>query len=62
MIKGIQIKTFKFINKQCNEIDSEVNAFSIMISDRMGIVKDIVPTISNDGNTVFITVKYIDGV
>lgn len=60
MVIGLQIKTFKFINKSCDEIDSEVNNFLQNLIKHGGRINDIKSLISGDGNVVFITVKYIE--
>lgn len=59
MTFGLQIKTFKFVDKDCAEIDVEVNKFLKSITKNSGSIKDIDTLINDDGNIVFITVKYI---
>ena len=56
---GLQIKTFKFIDKSCNEIDNEVNKFLKNIIESNGTIDDVDSSINEDGRIAFITVKYI---
>ncbi|MGN9163466.1 hypothetical protein [Clostridium sulfidigenes] len=62
MVRGIQIKTFKFKNKLCDEIDREVNDFLKNVVDKQGNIIDVEPLINYDGTVVMMTVKYVDGV
>lgn len=62
MVRGIQIKTFKFKNKLCGEIDREVNDFLKNVVDKQGNIIDVEPLINYDGTVVMMTVKYVDGV
>lgn len=62
MILGKQIKTFKFLNKNCIEIDKEVNSFLKSITDNGGSIKEIIPTINNDVSIVLVTIVYVGGV
>lgn len=45
--------------ENCDEIDDEVNKFLKIITKNNGTIKDIKPLINDDGNIVFITVKYV---
>ncbi|MBS5926170.1 MAG: hypothetical protein ACLS2V_13125 [Clostridium paraputrificum] len=56
---GLQIKTFKFIDKSCDEIDIEVNMFLQNIIKNDGSINDINSSINSTGNIIFITVKYV---
>lgn len=59
MKSGVQIKTFKFVDKNCDEIDNEVNKFLKSIVKDDGRIDNINSFVNNDGNIVFITVKYL---